>query len=64
MFFNSPDLGLDRATPATFSLRPTDQMFMDLRRGYGRMAGMIIGDPPEFEEVTASIADLEEALNH
>jgi len=64
MFFNSPDLGLDRATPGTFSLRPTDQMFMDLRRDYGRMGGMIIGEPPEFEEVTASIADLEETLNH
>jgi hypothetical protein len=54
MFFNTPDLGLDRAVPGTFSLRPTDRMLEDLRRDYGRMVGMIIGDPPEFEEVMAS----------
>lgn len=40
-----------------------DQMMEDLRRDYRRMAGMIIGDPPEFDEVMASIAALEEALN-
>jgi hypothetical protein len=54
MFFNSPDLGLDRAAAGTFSLTPTDGMVDELRRDYGRMAGMIIGDPPAFEEVMAS----------
>jgi hypothetical protein len=63
MFFNSPDLGLDRAVPGTFSLMPADEMIQDLRRDYGRMAGMIIGDAPEFDEVMASIAALEEELN-
>jgi hypothetical protein len=63
MFFNSPDLGLDRAAPGTFSLTATDEMIEDLRRDYSRMAGMIIGDPPEFDEVMASIAALEEELN-
>ena len=48
MFFNSPDLGLDRAAPGGFSLAPTDQMLADLRRDYVRMAGMIIGEPPGF----------------
>jgi len=64
MFFNSPDLGLDGATRGTFALRPTDQMIEDLRRDYGRMAGMIIGEPPGFEEVMRSIAELQETLNH
>ena len=42
---------------------PAQEMIEDLRRDYARMAGMIIGDPPEFGEVIASIADLEEELN-
>ena len=57
------DLGLDRAVPGTFSLMPADEMIEHLRRDYSRMAGMIIGDPPEFNEVIASIAALEQELN-
>jgi hypothetical protein len=53
MFFNSPDLGLDRAAPGTFSLTATEVMLEDLRRDYLRMAGMIIGAPPGFDEVMA-----------
>jgi Nucleotidyl transferase AbiEii toxin, Type IV TA system len=63
MFFNSPDLGLDRAVPGTFSLMPTGEMLEPLRRDYGRMVGMIIGDAPGFDAVMASIAALEEELN-
>jgi hypothetical protein len=63
MFFNSPDLGLDRAAPGAFSLTPTDEMLEVLRRDYGRMVGMIIGEPPGFDEVMESIAALEKELN-
>jgi Nucleotidyl transferase AbiEii toxin, Type IV TA system len=63
MFFNSPDLGLDRAVPGSFLLTPTDSMIDELRRDYGRMAGMIIGEPPEFDRVIASVATLENDLN-
>ena len=63
MFFNSPDLGLDRAAPGTFSLTPTDEMLEDLRRDYGRMTGMIIGDAPKFNEVMSSIGLIETQLN-
>jgi hypothetical protein len=63
MFFNSPDLGLNSAAPGTFSLTPTEPMIEDLRRDYARMAGMIVGDAPEFDEVMASIAALEKELN-
>jgi hypothetical protein len=63
MFFSSPDLGLDRAVPGTFSLTASDAMARELRRDYTRMTGMIIGTPPEFEEVMASVAALENALN-
>jgi len=54
MFFNSPDLGLNRAAPGTFSLSVTDAMLGDLRRDYIRMAGMIIGEPPEYDQVIAT----------
>jgi hypothetical protein len=63
MFFNSPDLGLDRAVHGTFSLQAADAMLGDLRRDYARMSGMIIGAPPEFDKVMASAAALESALN-
>jgi hypothetical protein len=63
MFFNSPDLGLDSAAPGTFSVKPTNEMLKDLRGDYRRMTGMIIGESPEFEDVVASIAHLEERLN-
>jgi hypothetical protein len=63
LFFNSPDLGLDRADSGTFFLMPADEMIEDLRRDYSRMDGMIIGRPPAFDEVMASIAALEEELN-
>jgi hypothetical protein len=63
MFFNSPDLGLNSAAPGTFSLTPTEPMIEDLRRDYARMAGMIVGDAPEFDQVMASIAALEKELN-
>jgi len=56
MFFNSPDLGLDRAVPGRFALKATNPMLEDLRRDYSRMAGMIIGTPPEFGQVIASIS--------
>jgi hypothetical protein len=38
-------------------------MVDDLRRDYARMAGMIIGEPPEFDDVMASVAALENELN-
>jgi hypothetical protein len=63
MFFNSPDLGLDRAAPRTFSLSATDMMFGELRRDYARMTGMIIGAPPEFDEVMESVASVEDEIN-
>ncbi len=63
MFFNSPDLGLDLGVPGSFSLTPTSAMHEDLRRDYIRMAGMIIGDAPAFDEVMVSISALEDELN-
>jgi hypothetical protein len=63
MFFGSPDLGLDTAAPGTFTLGPTGDMLADLRRDCERMAGMIIGAVPEFDEVIQSVRELERRVN-
>src|SRR5207249_1910106 len=47
----------------TLSLSPIDEMTEELRRDYGRMAGMIIGNAPSFEDVMESIISLETELN-
>ena len=63
MLFNSPDLGLNRASPGTFSLSLTKAMLEELRRDYARITGMIIGAPPKFDEVMASVAAVENGKN-
>ncbi len=63
MFFNSNDLDLAAATPGTFSLVPSEPMVVMLRRDYAAMSGMIFGPIPPFDEVMASIAELEKRIN-
>ncbi len=63
VFFHRPDMDLASAVPGSFSLIPTPGMMDGLREDYTRMAGMIIGIVPSFEDVMASITDLEHRLN-
>lgn len=42
---------------------PAGEMLERLRRDYAAMAGMIFGEAPPFEDVMASIRDLEAGLN-
>lgn len=63
MFFNSADLDLASAAPGTFSLAPCEAMLAMLRRDYEAMAGMIFGPVPAFDEVMASVAELEQRIN-
>ncbi len=63
MFFGSLDLDLESAHPGSFALAPNEGMLGDLRRDYGRMAGMIIGPVPAFESVMESVRALEKRLN-
>lgn len=63
MFFNSPDLDLASAAPGAFALTPTPEMRAALAQDYQAMRGMIFGDPPAFDDILASIADLEARLN-
>jgi hypothetical protein len=63
MFFFSADLDLEHAVPGTFALVPPEAMQALLRKDYEAMVGMIFGDMPEFDDVIAVIAGLEEMLN-
>lgn len=63
MFFNRPDFDLSSAHPPTFTLRPHDGMIDDLKRDYAAMSSMIFSDAPEFNDITASIAALEQEIN-
>lgn len=63
MFFGSPDLGLDAACQGAFTLVPTEAMLSGLQRDYARMAGMIIGEIPRFEDGIESIRELELRTN-
>jgi hypothetical protein len=63
LFFGSTDLGLESAKAGTFSLLPPDAMHDALRRDYAAMAGMIFGEVPAFNDVLASIKDLEAKAN-
>lgn len=63
LFFDRPDYDLASATPGTFALAPHADMTVALARDYRDMVGMIFGTPPAFEEVLASIAAIEGAIN-
>lgn len=63
MFFGSPDLGLDTATPGSFTLNPSQEMRADLAKDYVAMSGMIFGEVPPLEEVLDKVAKVEIAIN-
>jgi hypothetical protein len=63
MFFNRRDYDLATAGPGTFALVPPLGMTDVLRRDYFAMAPMIIGSPPDFDEILASIQRLQDLIN-
>lgn len=63
MFFGSPDLDLAHAEPGTFALVPTDAMRRVLDRDYAAMAGMIMGEVPDFVVVVRALAEFEQRVN-
>ena len=63
LFFGSADLGLDTATPGSFTLSPGEEMRVALAKDYAAMSGMIFGEIPTLEDVLAKVADVERALN-
>ncbi|HYC95612.1 MAG TPA: nucleotidyl transferase AbiEii/AbiGii toxin family protein [Sphingomicrobium sp.] len=63
MFFNRPDFDLASARPPTFTLTPEGDMHDDLRRDYAAMTAMIFGEPPPFEAIVETVAEVERAIN-
>lgn len=63
LFFDRPDFNLALAKPGMFRIMPVDPMIEPLRRDYANTRSMIFGEPPEFDEILASIAALETTLN-
>jgi len=63
MFFDRPDFDLASAVPGTLALSPSTAMSETLRRDYNRMAGMIMGAAPDFDEVIARLREFERRIN-
>jgi hypothetical protein len=62
-FFNRPDLDLASAIPGTLAITPTPGMIDPLRRDYEAMASMIFGAVPGFNDVIASVSEIESLVN-
>lgn len=63
MFFDRPDLDLASATQGTFAIEPNPNMLDQLRRDYANTAPMVFGTAPRFEEIMASIIEINAAAN-
>lgn len=63
LYFNRKPLDLDLASPGTFGIVPLDGMVAPLKADYEKMAGMIFGEVPPFEDMIGRIAEAEETLN-
>ena len=61
MFFRRPST--DTAVPGSFTLVPSAEMRNMLGQDYQAMAAMIFGNVPSFDDIMASIAALEKAVN-
>jgi Nucleotidyl transferase AbiEii toxin, Type IV TA system len=62
-FFGSKWAKDDLARPGTFRLVPPDERLPELRRDYQAMKDMYLSEPPEFSEILAVLADLEQRIN-
>jgi hypothetical protein len=63
MFFDRPDYDLASAVAGTFAIMPVGAMVEALSRDYANTMAMIFGTAPEFEEILASIRQIEELIN-
>jgi len=62
-FFGSGWARYDLARPGSFRLVPPTERQSALRRDYQAMRDMYLSEPPDFEEILATLADLEERIN-
>ena len=63
MFFDRPDYDLASAVAGTFLIAPAGPMAAPLARDYANTTAMIFGEAPVFDEILASIARIERAIN-
>lgn len=63
MFFDRPDYDLASATIGSFAIAPSDAMIDALRRDYANTTAMIFGLAPDFDEVLASMRQIEQRIN-
>lgn len=63
-FFGNSWANYDLAKPGTFRLVPPQERLPALRRDYQTMRDMYLTEPTRFEEILATLADLEDRINH
>ena len=62
-FFGSSWANYDQAKPGTFRLVPPAERLPALRRDYQAMRDMYLTEPAHFDDVLATLADLEKRIN-
>jgi hypothetical protein len=62
-FFGSSWASYDLAKPGTFRLVPPTARLAALRRDYQSMRDMYLSDPDPFDDILATLADLERRIN-
>ena len=62
-FFRSAWAKYDEARPGTLRLVPHDRLAAELRADYGKMSEMFFDEPPDFDKLMETLADLETAIN-
>lgn len=63
-FFGSSWANYDLAKPGTFRLVPPAERQPALRRDYQAMRDMYLTEPASFDDILATLADLENRINH
>lgn len=63
-FFGSSWASYDLAKPGTFRLVPPAARLPALRRDYQSMRDMYLSEPASFDDILATLADLENRINH
>lgn len=63
LFFGSSWANCDQANPGTFRLIPPPERMSALRRDYLAMRDMYLSEPPDFDEILMTLAELEKKIN-
>jgi hypothetical protein len=64
LFFDRADFDLASAKPGSFAIAPNGNMLEPLRRDYENTTPMIFGSAPSFDEIVASVSEINAVINH